>query len=121
MRHSRSHLKPCFSCHAGVAKQRRRQLWCFKMRNPEALCHHVSQVLVEALCTKGTVCLSGQRAAVANKLASALLANFSQEAALEKEAERLAEAHIQKSPTVDRHKVVQLIKRRLAEERDFAL
>ena len=85
----------------------------------------MSQVLVEALCTKGAVRLSGQRAAVANKVASkvasALLANFRQEAALEKEAERLAEAHIQKTPTVDRYKVVQLIKRRLAEERDFAL
>lgn len=91
------------------------------MQDPEALCRHVSQVLVEALCTKGAVRLSGQRAAVANKVASALLANFRQEAALEKEAERLAEAHIQKTPTVDRYKVIQLIKRRLAEERDFAL
>ena len=81
----------------------------------------MSQVLVEALCTKGAIRLNGQRAAVANKVASALLENFRQEASLEKEAERLAEEHIQKSPTVDRYKVVQLIKRRLAEERDFAL
>ena len=91
------------------------------MQDPEALCHHVGQVLVEALCTKGAVRLSGQRATVANKVAAALLANFRQEAALEKEAERLAEEHIQKSPTADRYKVVQLIKRRLAEEKDFAL
>ena len=91
------------------------------MQDPEALCRYVSQVLVETLCTKGAVRLSGQQAAVANKVASALFANFRQEAALEKEAEQLAEEHIQKSPTVDRYKVVQLIKRRLAEERDFAL
>ncbi len=91
------------------------------MQDPEALCRHVSQVLVEALCSKGAVRLSGQQAVVADKVAGVLLANFRQEAALEKEAERLAEAHIQKTPAVDRHRVIQLIKRRLAEERDFAL
>lgn len=91
------------------------------MRDPEALCRHVGQVLVETLCTKGAIRLNGKRAIVANKVAAALLANFRQEVALEKEAERLAEEHLQKSPTVDRHKVVQLIKRRLAEEQDFAL
>ena len=91
------------------------------MQDPEALCRHVGQVLVEALCTKGAVRLSGEPAKAANKVATALLANFRQEAALEKEAERLAEEHIQKSPTVDRYKVIQLIKRRLAEEKDFAL
>ena len=91
------------------------------MRDPEALCRHVGQVLVEALCTKGILRLSGERAKAAEKVSAALIANFHQEAALEKEAERLAEEHIRKSPDVDRYKVVQLIKRRLAEERDFAL
>ena len=91
------------------------------MRDPEALCRHVGQVLVDALCTKGAVRLNGEEAKVADKVAGALVENFRQETALEQEAERLAEEHLQQAPNVDRHKVIQLIKRRLAEEKDFAL
>jgi len=55
------------------------------------------------------------------RIVAALLDNFRQEEELEKEAERLAEEHIRKAPGVDRHKVLQLIKQRLAEERRFVL
>ncbi len=55
------------------------------------------------------------------KVFAAFMANFRQEEELEKEAERLAEEHVQKAPGVDRHKVTQLIKQRLAEERRFTL
>ncbi len=91
------------------------------MRDPEALCRYAAQILVETLCAKGVVRLGGERHSVMDKVAAALLENFRQEAVLEKEAERLAEEHAQESPGADRYKVVQLIKRRLAEEKDFAL
>lgn len=58
---------------------------------------------------------------VAEKLVTAFLENFRQEEELEREAERLADEHIRKAPGVDRHKVTQLIKQRLAEERRFVL
>ena len=91
------------------------------MRSPEALCRYTAQILVETLCAKGMVRLGGERHSVTDKVAAALIENFRQEAALEKEAERLAEEHAQESPGADQYKVVQLIKRRLAEENDFAL
>jgi hypothetical protein len=60
-----------------------------------------------------------------DKVTSVLLENFRQEEALEKEAERLAEEHLRSAPggpgAVDRRRVVQMIKQRLAEERRFAL
>jgi hypothetical protein len=62
-----------------------------------------------------------EKKAVAEKLIAVLLENFQQEEELEREADRLAEEHIRKAPGVDRHKVVQLIKQRLAEERRFVL
>ena len=91
------------------------------MRNPKAPCRYAAQILVETLCAKGIVRLGGERHTVMDKVAAALIENFRQEVVLEKEAERLAEEHAQKSPGADRYKVVQLIKRRLAEEKDFAL
>jgi hypothetical protein len=65
--------------------------------------------------------LRAEKKTVVEKLVAAFLENFRQEEELEKEAERLAEEHIRKDPGVDRHKVVQLIKQRLAEERRFVL
>ena len=55
------------------------------------------------------------------QLAQALLENFRQEEELRREAERLAEAHMPAGQAVDRHKVVQMITQRLAEERSFVL
>ncbi len=91
------------------------------MRDPEALCRYAAQILVETLCATGMVRLGEERHSVTDKVAAALVENFRQEAALEKEAERLAEEHAQEYPDVNLHKVVQAIKRRLAEEKDFAL
>lgn len=91
------------------------------MQDPEPLCRRAGQLLVEALRARGAVRLNGEQAPIAEKVAAALLDNFRQEVALEKEAERLADEHLDQSPTLNRHKVVQLIKRRLAEEKNFAL
>jgi hypothetical protein len=65
--------------------------------------------------------LRADKKGVADKVAAALLDNFRQEEQLEKEAERLAEEHLRSAPGLDRHRVVQLIKQRLAEERRFVL
>jgi hypothetical protein len=91
------------------------------MRYSEALCRHAAEVLTEALIEKGLVRLRADKKTAAEKLRAAFVENFRQEEDLEKEAERLAEEHIKKAPGVDRYKVTQLIKQRLAEERRFVL
>ncbi len=91
------------------------------MRQAEAACRHVAQTLVAALSEKELLRLRASKQAAIDKVAAALLDNFRQEEALEKEAERLAESHLRTAQELDRHKVIQLIKRRLAEERKFVL
>jgi hypothetical protein len=91
------------------------------MRYSESLCRHAADVLVETLSEKGLIQLRASKKETAEKIVAAFLANFRQEEELEKEAERLADEHLRKAPGVDRHKVTQMIKQRLAEERRFAL
>ena len=91
------------------------------MRQAEAACRHVAQTLVAALSDKELLRLRASKQAAIDKVAAALLDNFRQEEALEKEAERLAESHLRTAQELDRHKVIQLIKQRLAEERRFVL
>jgi hypothetical protein len=95
------------------------------MRVTEASCQYIADLLVTALSEKSLIRLRGEKKGMVDKVSSVLLTNFRQEEALEKEAERLAEEHLRSAPggpgAVDRHRVVQLIKQRLAEERRFAL
>jgi hypothetical protein len=91
------------------------------MRQAEAACRHMAQTLVAGLSEKELLRLRASKQAVIDKVAAALLDNFRQEEALEKEAERLAESHLRTAQELDRHKVIQLIKQRLAEERKFVL
>lgn len=57
-----------------------------------------------------------------DKVTAVLLDNFRQEEMLENEAERLADEHLRSAPDgVDRRRVIQMIKQRLAEERRFSL
>jgi len=91
------------------------------MRNVESLCRHAAEAAVMALCEKGLVRLRTGKQAAIEKVTTALLDNFRQEEALTQEAEHLAEAHLRTAQGLDRHKVIQLIKQRLAEERRFVL
>jgi len=91
------------------------------MRQAEAACRNVAQTLVAARSEKELLRLRASKQSAIDKVAAALLDNFRQEEALEKEAERLAESHLRTAQELDRHKVIQLIKQRLAEERKFVL
>lgn len=91
------------------------------MRQAEAACRHVAETLVAALSEKELLRLRTSKQSAIEKVAAALLDNFRQEEALEKEAQRLAESHLRTAQELDRHKVIQLIKQRLAEERRFVL
>ncbi len=91
------------------------------MRHVESLCSHAAETLVATLSEKDLLRLRTSKQAAIEKVTAALLENFRQEEALEKEAERLAESHLRTAQGLDRHKVIQLIKQRLAEERRFVL
>lgn len=91
------------------------------MRYSDALCRHTAETLVATLSDKELVRPRTDRKIVVEKVFAALLDNFRQEEELEKEAERLAEEHLRTAKGVDRHRVTQLIKQRLAEERKFVL
>jgi len=92
------------------------------MQHSDASYRHLAELLVTALSEKGLIRLRTEKKAVIEKVATAVIDNFRQEQALEKEAERLAEEHLRTAGGgVDRHRVVQLIKQRLAEERRFVL
>lgn len=91
------------------------------MRYSDSLCRRAAEIVVATLCEKELVRLRSDKKVVTEKVLAMLLNNFRQEEELEKEAERLAEEHLRTAQGVDRHRVTQLIKQRLAEERKFVL
>ena len=91
------------------------------MRYSEDHCRLVADALVTTLSDKSMVQLGAERSQVVEKVVRALLDNFRQEEQLQRDAEQLAEAHLQVGQGVDRHRVIQMITKRLAEERNFVL
>ncbi|MGE4095823.1 MAG: DUF507 family protein [Candidatus Binatia bacterium] len=93
------------------------------MQLSDSSCRHIAEKVLAVLGEKNLVRVPVEKKSmVIAKVVAALLDNFRQEEALEKEAERLAEEHLRTAPGgVDRRRVVQMIKQRLAEERRFAL
>jgi hypothetical protein len=91
------------------------------MRPAESLYQHAAEALVETLTAKDLLRLRVPKQAAIEKIIAVLLDNFRQEDALEHDAERIADEHLRTNQGLDRYKVIQLIKRRLAEERKFAL
>jgi hypothetical protein len=91
------------------------------MRYSDSLCRHAAETVVATLCDKELIRLRSDKKVVTEKIVAVLLNNFRQEEELEKEAERLAAEHLRTAQGVDRHRVTQLIKQRLAEERKFVL
>ena len=92
------------------------------MRVTEAACQHIADHVVRVLSEKNLIRIRGEKKGTVDKVTAVLLDNFRQEETLEKEAERLADEHLRSAQGgVDRRRVVQMIKQRLAEERRFAL
>lgn len=92
------------------------------MRVTEASCQHIADHIVRVLSEKNLIRVRGEKKGIVDKVTSVLLDNFRQEEMLEKEAERLADEHLRSAPGgLDRRRVVQMIKQRLAEERRFSL
>jgi hypothetical protein len=91
------------------------------MRYSEDHCRRVAEALVTTLSDKSMLQLQSERSQAVEKVVRALLDNFRQEEQLQRDAEQLAETHMQAGEVVDRHRVIQMITKRLAEERNFVL
>ncbi|MEB2283666.1 MAG: hypothetical protein B6D46_15465 [Polyangiaceae bacterium UTPRO1] len=69
----------------------------------------------------GLLKITANRATVAERIVAAFRANVRAEEEIEREAVKFAESHSRELVGMDRHKVLQLVKERLAKERGFTL
>lgn len=65
--------------------------------------------------------VTGQRAPIEQRIVAGLRANIRAEEDIEAEAAKFAESHSRELVGMDRHKVMQLVKERIAKERGFTL
>ena len=90
-----------------------------KLREPEM--HRIAAAVLDRLEKAGLLRVTGNRKDVALRLAAALRANVRDEEEIEAEAARFAETHSRELVGMDRYKVLQLVKERIAKERGFTL
>ena len=91
------------------------------VRISEAEIEALAERIIDALVRQGYVKPKRDTKDLVQRVAALLLENLRQDAALEEEAERVAEGHSRQMSGMDQHKVIQMIKRKLAEERGFPL
>jgi hypothetical protein len=77
--------------------------------------------LVRGLIDRGSIKLKGDEKALVACVVELMSANFEEETRLEDEAEKQAETLARQNPGVDASKLRVMIKRRLAEKKDFTL
>lgn len=65
--------------------------------------------------------ITSNRAALEQRIVAAFRANIRAEDDIEAEAARFADSHSREMVGMDRHKVLQLVKERIAKERGFTL
>ena len=83
----------------------------------DALARH----LVEGLVARGSIKAKADTDALVACVVEMMSANFETEAAIDDEADRMAEAEARKNPALDASRLRTLIKQRLAEKKGFTL
>ena len=91
------------------------------MRLREADIRRIASNVVTRLEKAGLMRLTGSRDALEQRIVGAFKANLRAEEDIEAEAARFAESHSRELVGMDRHKVLQLVKERIAKERGFTL
>jgi hypothetical protein len=91
------------------------------MMPSDALLKRIADGLATELIRRDLLDLRGSPAALRERFFTVLRDNFAREAAIEREAEAFADSHRREMLGMDRHKVVDLVKQRLAKEKDFPL
>ena len=90
-----------------------------RLREPEM--RRIATAVLDRLEKAGLVRLTGGRADLELRIVGTLRANVRAEEEIEAEAVRFTEAHSRDLVNMDRHKVIQLVKERIAKERGFTL
>jgi hypothetical protein len=90
-----------------------------KLRDGEM--QRIATSVLARLEKAGLMRITGQRAAIEQRIVAGLRANIRAEEEIEAEAARFAESHSRELVGMDRHKVLQLVKERIAKERGFTL
>lgn len=92
------------------------------MRFSDSQIRRISDSLLQTLIARGGTTIKAERGVVLSKIEGVFRANLQEEEALERDAKKLLENHLRQAPPdVDRHKLLQMIKKRLAEERGIPL
>jgi hypothetical protein len=86
----------------------------FREEQPQRL----ADALLNALVDSGAAVLKAEQGLVRARIADLIRQELEAEQDLDREAEELLEVHLKNAPPgVDRHKLLQMIRKRLAEER----
>lgn len=92
------------------------------MRFSDEQIHRIAEKLLDALLAGGGASLKAERGRVGARIEEIIRRNLDEETALDREARRLLEAHLQSAPAgIDQQKLFLMIKKKLAEERGFPL
>ena len=81
----------------------------------------LAERIVEALLKQGFVKGKAEKPILSKRVAALILENLEQEAAIEAEAERMAERHSRDMSGMDQRRVIDMIKKKIAEEKGFTL
>ena len=81
----------------------------------------IASAIVTRLEKAGVMRLSGVRDALEQRIIAAFKANLRAEEEIELAAERFAESHSRELVGMDRYKILQMVKERIAKERGFTL
>jgi hypothetical protein len=90
-----------------------------KLRDGEI--QRIATSVLNRLEKAGLLRIVANRAAVEQRIVAAIRANLRAEEDIELEAAKFAESHSRELVGMDRHKVLQLVKERIAKERGFTL
>lgn len=91
------------------------------MRINEKEVHRLAEAVVAALQKQPQVRVKADPKVLAERIVGVFLDNLRQEAAIEEEAERMADQLARKTAGMDHRRIVMGIKERLAKERGFVL
>ncbi len=90
-----------------------------KLRDGEM--QRIATTVLARLEKTGMLRIVANRAALEQRIVAALRANIRAEEEIEAEAVRFAESHSRELVGMDRHKILQMVKERIAKERGFTL
>lgn len=90
-----------------------------KLRDGEM--QRIATSILNRLEKAGLLRIVSNRSAVEQRIVTAIRGNIRAEEDIEAEAVRFAESHSRELVGMDRHKVLQLVKERIAKERGFTL